>query len=161
MHSQSPAALLYCSVLLLCLSVLPLHTASAKDPIMGFIDSFGYGYTVKVSINGTPIKVIKGKGQQATRLFSADHPMRKQASAEQMDLFILREGENSLVVEFQKLEDAQTPLQVKLEIPDRYSIPLFHLTSSTQKKGKVERKFEIKKKMPAKFKTIEVNDKTM
>jgi hypothetical protein len=146
---------------MLCLFLCDPNAAAAKDPIKGFIDSFGYGYEVKVSINGIPIPIIKGKGQQATRLFSADHPMKKQASPEQQSLFILHEGDNSITVEFKKLEDAQTPLEIKLEVPDRYSKPLFHLKSSEKKSAKIELSFRIEKNMPPSFKTLEVNDKTL
>lgn len=143
---------------LLCLSIVLPRSATAKDPIKGFIDSFGYGYDVKVCINGTPMTVIKGKGQQATRLFSADHPMKKDAAPEQQSIFILKEGENTITVEFRKLEESGTALEIRLEIPDRYSKPLFHLKSATARSGTLERKFLIEKKMPKKFKTIEVND---
>lgn len=148
-------------IAMLCLFVFDPNQAAAKDPIKGIIDSFAYGYEVKVSINGTPIPIIRGKGQQASRLFSADHPMKKQASPEQQYIFILREGNNTISVEFRKLEDAQTPLEVKLEIPDRYSKPLFHLRSSAKKSAKIDRSFRIEKNMPPSFKTVEVNDKNL
>lgn len=145
----------------LTLAVLPISNASAKDPIKGFIDSFGYGYEVKVAVNGNPVAAIKGKGQQATRLFSVDHPMKKDLPKEQQNLFVLKEGENSIVVEFRKVEDGQTPLRITLEVPDRYTQPLFQLTSSTRKSGKVERKFRIDARMPAAFRTVMVTDRDM
>jgi hypothetical protein len=129
-----------------------------KKPFRGFLDSFGYGYEVSVSVNGTPIKVIHGGGQQATRLFSTDHPARKMASAEQRALFLLREGENTITVQFRRLEDAQTPLEVKLEVPDRYNKPLFRLQSATLPEGKFERTFRIERTMPQNFKTVEISD---
>jgi hypothetical protein len=145
-------------VTMLCLFLCDPYHAVAKEPIKGIIDSFGYGYEVKVSINGTPIPVIRGKGQQASRLFSADHPMKKQASPEQQNIFILREGDNTIAVEFRKLEDAQTPLEIKLEVPDRYAKPIFHLRSSEKESARIDRSFRIDKSMPPSFKTIEVND---
>jgi hypothetical protein len=147
-------------VVMLCLFLFDPNQAAAGDPIKGFIDSFGYGYEVKVSINGTPIPIITGKGQQACRLFSPDHPMKKQASPEQEYMFILREGDDTISVEFKKLEDAQIPLEIKLEVPDRYSMPLFHLKSSATTSAKIERTFRIEKKMPPSFKTVELNDKS-
>ena len=143
---------------LLLLSLLQALPAGAQGPIRGLVDSMGYGYAVKISVNGTPIKIITGGGQQATRLFAVDHPMKAQASPDQKDLFILREGENSIAVEFRKLDDGQLPLQVKLEIPDRYAVPVFHLKSVTAKTGTFERTFRIEKKMPDGFKTIEITD---
>jgi hypothetical protein len=147
-------------VVMLCLFLFDPNQAAAGDPIKGFIDSFGYGYEVKVSINGRPIPIITGKGQQACRLFSPDHPMKKQASPEQEYMFILHEGEDTISVEFTKLEDAQIPLEIKLEVPDRYSKPLFHLKSSATTSAKIERAFRIEKTMPALFKTVEVDDKS-
>lgn len=161
MHARAKAFLSSAILSLICLNLSLPHTAAANDPISAFIDSYGYGYEVKITINGIPINVIKGKGQQATRLFSADHPMLAEASEEQKSLFLLREGENSLVVEFRKLDEGMIPLQVKLEIPKRYSKPLFHLTTTTRRKGTIERKFRIDKTMPVGFKTIEVNDGTI
>jgi len=149
--------------LMVCVAVIATANpaAAGDDQLRGFVDSFGYGYAVSVSVNGTPVKVITGDGQQATRLFGTDHPMRAQSPPEMADLFILREGENTIIVEFQKKEDSQNPLQVKLEVPDRYSQPLFHLTSSGRASGKVEKKIIIEKKQPPDFKTIVVNDDTM
>ena len=148
-------------LLLLCMLVLPLHLMSEGDQIKGFIDSFGYGYEVRVAINGTAIPVIKGQGQQATRLFSIDHPMRESAPVEQQNIFVLREGENTLLIEFRKVEDTDVPLQVTLEVPDRYAKPLFHLKTVLHKSGKVEQKFFIEKTMPENFETIEVTDDSM
>ena len=144
-----------------CLLVTEPPTMSGKDPINGFIDCFGYGYRVRVLINGTAINVIHGEGQQATRLFSADHPMAAKTPADKKDIFILREGENTLQVEFVRLKGAQSPLQVKLEIPGRYAVPLFHLTTSTTDSAMIRKTVRIEKKMPAKFTTIAVTDSTM
>jgi hypothetical protein len=130
-------------VVMLCLFLFDPNQAAAGDPI-----------------NGTPIPIITGKGQQACRLFSPDHPMKKQASPEQEYMFILREGDDTISVEFKKLEDAQIPLEIKLEVPDRYSMPLFHLKSSATTSAKIERTFRIEKKMPPSFKTVELNDKS-
>lgn len=144
--------------LMIPLLLLPLAAFAEEVPLRGFIDSFGYGYTVTVSINGTAIKVIRGGGQQATRIFSANHPLRAQSQPNMADLFVLREGENSIAVTFQKKGEGSSPLEIKLEIPDRYAIPLFRLKSSKQRSGQVERKFNIGKKMPPAFTTMEVTD---
>lgn len=140
--------------------IATVHLAYAADtqPLRGFVDSFGYGYEVSISVNGTPVKLIKGDGQQAVRLFALDHPMRAQSPPDMADLFILKEGENSITVEFRKKENAQNPLQVKFEVPDRYAKPLFYLTSSTKTEGKVEKTFSIDQNEPPTFATIEVND---
>jgi hypothetical protein len=129
-----------------------------EAPLQGFVDSFAYGYAVTVSVNGTPITAIRGDGQQATRLFAVDHPMRAQGGGSMAGLFVLREGENTIAVQFQKKGDARNALQVKLEVPGRYDKPLFHLDSSKRASGKVEKKFVIERKMAPSFATIEVND---
>jgi hypothetical protein len=148
-------------LLVLGVVLLPLSTSMAGDPIGGYIDSYGYGYAVKVEINGTAISVIKGQGQQATRLFAVDHPMRERVPPEQQSIFVLREGDNTISVEFTKLDDGEIPLQVKLEVPGRYNTPLFHLQSVTQKHGKVSRTFTILPEMPAGFETVEVTDDSL
>lgn len=134
--------------------------AAAEEtvPLKGFLDSFAYGYQVTIAVNGTPLKTIRGDGQQALRLFAVDHPIKANSPPDMLDLFILKEGENSLVIEFKKKGDAPQPLQVKLEIPDRYSKPLFHLTSSRRPSGKVEKKFDILKTPAPSFATISVDD---
>jgi hypothetical protein len=144
-------------VVLAVISTVHLSTAE-EVPLKGFVDSFGYGYEVSISVNGTPVKAIKGDGQQATRLYGVDHPMRTQSPPEMADLFILNEGENTIAVEFKKKGDSQNALQIKVEMPDRYAKPLFHLTSSKLTSGKVEKKFVIEKTAPETFTTIEVND---
>lgn len=149
------------SLTILIVIASALSIAAEDKPLRGFVDSFGYGYSVKVSVNGTPVKVIKGDGQQATRLFGIDHPMRSQSPTEMADLFILKEGENSILVEFQKMEDSQNTLQVKLEVPDRYTVPLFHLTSGKSASGRVEKKFIIEKGQQPNFATIEVTDDSL
>jgi hypothetical protein len=150
--------LLCCPGLVIPLLLLPLAAFAEDVPLRGFIDSFGYGYTVTVSINGTGLKVIRGGGQQATRIFSANHPLRAQSQPDRSDLFVLREGENSIAVTFQKKGGPSSPLEIKLEIPDRYAIPLFRLKSSKTRSGQVERKFIIEKKMPPAFTTMLVTD---
>ena len=122
------------------MGVIAAAAADKDVPLLGSIDSFGYGYKVKVTINGTVIQVIKGGGQQMTRLFAVNHPLGSQASEAQKDLFILKEGENLIVVEFAKEKDAQNKLEIKLEVPDRYSVPLFHLHSSAIKNAAFEKK---------------------
>ncbi len=153
------------STTLLCFSLVILAVIATSQPVaaeelplQGFVDSFGYGYTVTIAVNGTPVKAIKGDGQQFTRLFAVNHPLRAKSPPEMADLFILKEGENSIIVEFQKKEDSQNPLQVKLEVPDRYAQPLFHLTSSKRTSARVEKKFIIEKKAPSTFTTIVVGD---
>jgi len=146
------------TLFVLSLLLLPLSLMVAGEPIKGFIDSYGYGYEVRVEINGTAIAVIRGNGQQATRLFSVDDPLRESMPAEQQSIFVLREGENTLSVEFTKQEDATLPLQVTVEVPSRYTTPLFHLKSVTRKSGTVEVKFRIEPIMPADFETMEVSD---
>ncbi len=144
--------------MLLILFGVPGIGASGDLSLKGFIDSYAYGYHVKVAINGTPLKVIRGKGQQATRLFGIDHPLKAQVPPDQTDIFVLKEGENTIAIEFEKQEEAPSALQIKLEVPDRYTVPLFQLVSKTLKSGKIEKKFSIEKKMPPQFKTLAVGD---
>lgn len=62
----------------------------------------GYGYTVTALINGVNVGV-KGGQSEAMRLFSADHPMLKEAAPDmRARLFILKPGENTLHLEYKK-----------------------------------------------------------
>lgn len=142
--------------IVLCLAASPARAGERK--LQGFVDCFGYGYKVSVAINGTAVKPIVGGGQQATRLFATDHPLRAEAPAEQSGLFILREGENTILVEFEKTDAGPHALEIKFEVPDRYAQALFRLHSETRKRGKIARKFTIEKTQPAAFVPIEVGD---
>ncbi|HUU60221.1 MAG TPA: hypothetical protein VMZ50_11810 [Phycisphaerae bacterium] len=134
----------------------PAH--AGETALRGFVDSFGYGYVVRVAVNGTPVAAVKGGGQQAVRLFAVDHPLRAGSAPEMAALFILKEGENTISVDFRKEGDAANPLQVKFEVPDRYDRPLFHLTSAKRDQGAVERTIVVEAKMPPSFATVEITD---
>ncbi len=141
--------------MLLILFGVPGIGASGDLSLKGFIDSYAYGYHVKVAINGTPLKLISGKGQQATRLFGIDHPLKAQVPRDQTDIFVLKEGENTIAIEFEKQEEAPSALQIKLEVPDRCTVPLFQLVSKTLRKRKNRKEvFHRKKEMPPQLKPL-------
>ncbi|MCB2186410.1 MAG: hypothetical protein KQJ78_08340 [Deltaproteobacteria bacterium] len=135
--------------------------AAAAEPLKALLDCFGYGYQVSVSLNGTPLPLIKGGGQQASRLFGANHPMKGQAPADHAYLFCLKEGENTITVEFQKTGAGERPLEVKLALPGRYDKPLFYLKITKIKAGQVKRKFIIADQEPAGFRTVTVTDQDL
>lgn len=66
------------------------------------VSSMGYGYTVKVTVNGVDIGVKGGKSE-SMRLMNTDHPMFNEATPEiRARLFVLKPGENALHVEYKK-----------------------------------------------------------
>lgn len=147
------------SIAALAAAAPPAHPARAAGPALrGIVDSFGYGYAVTVAVNGVPLPTLRGDGQQAVRLFGADHPLRAQSTPETAGLFVLREGENTIRVEFTRRGEAANALRVKVEVPDRYDRPLFQLTSATRPAGLLERTFVIAPSMPPDFRTLEVTD---
>lgn len=82
------------------------------------ISSMGYGYQVKVLINGIDIGV-KGRQSESKRLFNMDHPMRSQATPEmQAQLFVLKPGENTIHIEFQKTGTPEDQLTLEIYLGD-------------------------------------------
>jgi len=74
---------------------------TAKE-ITARIQCMGYGYQVKVLINGVDIGV-KGGQSEGKGLFGRDHPMKSEATPDmQARLFVLKPGENAVHLEFKK-----------------------------------------------------------
>ena len=119
---------------LLAMALAPAAGGAQDEGIAGILSSFGYGYEVEVWINDQPLPQIEGGGSETLRIFSSDHPMKERmppdAPAEARSMFCLRPGTNEIRVRFRRLE-ADRPLEVKVEIPDRADAPVVRLSSET------------------------------
>ncbi len=75
--------------------------ADTKE-INASVGCMGYGYTVKVTVNGVDIG-MKGGMSESKRLMNTDHPMVNEATPEiRAQLFVLKPGENTVHVECKK-----------------------------------------------------------
>jgi hypothetical protein len=124
--------------------------------IGAILSCFGYGYKVKVVINGVPTKV-KGGQSETMRLLNQDSELAKQVPPEMKSLFILKPGENQIQVEFTR-EGANNPgLTVSLEL-EGYPAPVFLLYSKSKASGKVDGKFGLAPKAPQNFRPVYFSD---
>lgn len=134
------------------------RAASAPPEYMAILAVMGYGYTVKVNINGADVGVKGGKSENR-RLFNQDNEMAKQASpAIRAQNFVLKPGENQIAVEYAKTDPkGSDTLEVKLEL-EGYPAPVLHLQSKTKASGKIEKQFVVQKPAPKDFKPIIINE---
>ncbi len=132
-------------------------TVSGKEEINAVISCMGYGYKVKVLVNGTDLG-FKGGMSESKRLFDTNNEMANQAPPEmRKKLFVLVNGKNTISVEYKK--EGSNPhdnVELTLEV-EGYPAPLFKLESK-KPSGKVEKTIEIQGKAPADFKTVTVTD---
>lgn len=157
------AALLVVSVCLALLAAMPAMSGPQKkektmgenEEIMAVLSCMGYGYKVKVLVNGVDLGITGGKSE-SKRLFDKDNEMAKQATPEiRQKNFMLVHGQNSIVVEYSRTGKApDDSLDLTLEM-ENYPAPLFKLTSK-KPSGKVEKSLMIQSAVPAGFKTVTV-----
>lgn len=128
------------------------------DESMAALSCFGYGYKLKVLVNGVDVGVAGGKSENR-RLFAADSPMASQAPPEaRKKSFVLKKGENTISIEFTKQSDDKNDrMEVSLEM-DGYPAPLFFLQGRSKPSGKVENSFVVSDVPPADFKPVFVTD---
>ena len=120
------------------------------------LSCFGYGYKVKIVINGVPTKV-KGGQSETMNLFNQDSEMAKQVPPEMKSLFILKPGENQIAVEFARESTNNPGLEISLEV-EGYPAPVFLLHSKSKAAGKVESKFGLAPKAPENFRPVYFGD---
>jgi hypothetical protein len=126
---------------------------SQNEEIMAVLSCMGYGYNVKVLVNGTDVG-IKGGMSESKRLFDKNSEMAAQATPEiRKKNFVLVKGPNTISVEFTKQGSNQhDKVELTLEV-ENYPAPLFKLETS-KSSGKVEKTITIQSQAPANFKTV-------
>lgn len=130
----------------------------ASEDTMAALSCFGYGYKVKVLVNGADIGVAGGMSE-GKRLFTTDSAMASQAPPEmRKKIFVLKKGENKISVEYTKQsKDKYDHLDISLQM-EGYPAPLFSLKSSSKPSGKVEKSFVVSDVPTADFKPVVVTD---
>ena len=129
---------------------------NGQGDIGATLSCFGYGYKVKIVINGLPAKV-KGGQSETMRLFNQDNELARQVPPEMKSLFILKPGENQIAVEFTREGTNNPGLEISLEV-EGYPAPVFLLHSKSKAAGKVESKFGLAPKAPESFRPVYFSD---
>ena len=140
----------------LCVA-LSTPAAAAEPEISAGLSVMGYGHAVKVLVNGADIGITGGKSQ-AMRLFNQGHPWGAKASpAQRARNFVLKPGENEIVIEFTREPKAADRLTIELQA-EGYPGPLLDLTSTARAAGKHVLKLRIEPKAPKDFKPVVITD---
>lgn len=145
-------------IMLLMFGWLPAAQAADAPEYMAVLAVMGYGYTVKVSVNGADVGIKGGKSENR-RLFNTDHEMAVQAPpAIRAKNFVLKPGENRIAVEYVKVDqNSSDTLEVKLEL-EGYPASVFLLQSRNKASGKIDQPFVVQLPAPKNFKTIVINE---
>ena len=140
------------------LGAMSVQSAVAgPNDLMGILSSDGYGYKVKVLINGNAT-TIEGGQSESLRLFRRAHEMVKRLPPEMRKrLAILKDGKNQIQVEFTKEGKELETLRVSLELGD-YPAPVFLLFSRSKKSGKADTRVALQKVPPENFRPVYVSD---
>jgi hypothetical protein len=124
------------------------------------LNVMGYDRNVTIYINGVHITRITGGRSQSVRLFLADDPKIKTLAPEMQkkmkELFCLKEGENTIEIQFSEKGKPQGPGMFTVSIDSgNYKVPVLTYTKNPDvKKGKAKGTFKIYTDEPAGFKTV-------
>lgn len=129
---------------------------NGEGDIQATLSCFGYGYKVKIVINGIPTKV-KGGQSETMRVFNQDNELANQVPPEMKSLFILKPRENQIAVEFTREGTNNPGLEISLEV-EGYPAPVFLLHSKSKASGKVDSKFGLAPKAPETFRPVYFSD---
>ena len=145
-------------VLAACVALSAPLAQAAEPELMTALSVMGYGYKVKVTVNGADVGVEGGKSE-GRRLFNKGHEMAaKAAPAVRAKNFVLVPGANEIVIEYAKTDVKSTdPLEITMEAPG-YPKPLLQLTSKGKPAGKVAVTVLVHDKPPAGFKPVVIQE---
>ena len=140
------------------IALAPLDAAAAEPELAAVLSVMGYGYKVKVLVNGADTGVQGGKSE-SKRLFNRSHPMMAKASPDiRASHFLLKPGANEIAIEYSKTDPKATD---RLEITfqaDGYPQPLLQLVNRDKPSDKLTVKLQIEKTAPAGFKPVVIGD---
>jgi hypothetical protein len=143
----------------LALVALPAQGAEAPEPdVEAILSVMGYGYSVRVLVNGADTGVQGGKSE-SKRLFGKNHPMIAQAApAIRARHFLLVPGANEIAIEYSKV-DAKTSdrLEITLEA-DGYPKPLLQLVNRHKASDQLSVRVQIEKAAPSGFKPVLIGE---
>jgi len=134
-----------------------LQVRAAQPELNAVLSVMGYGYTVKVLVNGADTGITGGKSQ-SMRLFNKEHPWIVKAPPDaKARYFLLVPGANEITVEFTREPKADGTLTVEFQA-EGYPKPLLEITHRTTASAKHVVKLQIQPKAPADFKPVIITD---
>ena len=135
-------------------------SAMAAEPeLMAALSVMGYGYKVKVTVNGADVGVVGGKNENR-RLFNKGNEMAAQATPEiRARNFVLVNGKNDIVIDYSKIDPKGTDaLEITMQA-ENYPQPLLRVVSKTKTADKLTVSVNIAPKAPADFKPVVIESK--
>lgn len=151
------AALRWVAAAGVCL--LAQFAAAASPELMAGLSVMGYGYKVKVTVNGADVGVVGGKSE-SRRLFNKGHEMSAKATPEvRARNFVLVPGSNEIAIEYSKNDPkGNDELEITLEAAN-YPQPLLRLVNKSKTADKLVVSVTIAEKPPANFKPVVLESK--
>ncbi|HSV34086.1 MAG TPA: hypothetical protein VLI46_00955 [Ramlibacter sp.] len=141
-----------------CLLAMVTAVRAAEPELMAGLSVMGYGYKVKVSVNGADVGIEGGKSE-SRRLFNKGHEMAAQATpAIRAKNFVLVPGANEVAIEFQKIDPKSADVLELTFQAQGYAQPLLSLVNKAQASGKHVVKVTLAPKPPPDFKTVVIGD---
>ena len=141
------------------LCLVSSRAVAAEPELMAALSVMGYGYKVKVTVNGADVGVVGGKNENR-RLFNKGNEMAAKATPEiRARNFVLVPGKNEVVIEYSKVDPKGTDqLEITLQT-ENYPQPVLKLTSKTKPADKVTASVNIAAKPPTDFKPLVLESK--
>lgn len=134
--------------------------ATAAEPeLMAALSVMGYGYKVKVMVNGADVGVEGGKNENR-RLFNKGHEMSAKATPSvRARNFVLLSGNNEIAIKYSKNDPkGDDELEITLQAAD-YPQPLLRLVNKTKTSDKLVVSVNIAEKPPVNFKPLVLESK--
>ena len=155
---STASAFLGSALLVIALAVPRASAAAAAEEVGAALQVMGYGYKVKVLVNGVDTGVQGGKSE-GRRLFSKGHSMEAKAAPElRARHFILQRGANDIAIEYSKIDPkTDDRLEITLDA-EGYPQPLLTLVNRTRPADKISVKIALEPKAPPSFKPVVIGD---
>jgi hypothetical protein len=118
---------------------------SAENETSIILSVMGYGFKVKVLVNGKD-SGIKGGKSEGKRLFFTDSRQLDEMPPDMRPQFqLLGRGENTFAIDFEKIPGSQgSGLEITVALDSNPDEPLFTITDGGKSSGKVEKKVTIR-----------------
>lgn len=142
-----------------CLCMIAPFATAAEPELMAALSVMGYGYKVKVTVNGADVGVEGGKNENR-RLFNKGNEMSAKASPSvRARNFVLVPGNNEIAIEYSKSDPkGNDELEITLQAAN-YPQPLLRLVNKTKASDKQVVSVNIAEKPPANFKPVVIESK--
>ncbi len=142
----------------ICLVFLAPMAQAGEPELMVVLSVMGYGYKVKITVNGADVGVEGGKSE-GRRLFNKGHEMAAKATpAIRAKNFVLVPGANEFGIEYTKNDPkSNDQLEVTLEAQG-YPQPLLRVANKTKASDKLVIKVNVADRASANFKPLVIPD---